>query len=96
MAAAERVRRQMALALDARSVPVVEKRGIRERGRLRVRRQGGEDRHVGLPRRKEDLSDPRPTVCCPVAPCFDERPCLHPAFFTSLEATVFRARLIRA
>ena len=51
---------------------------------------------MGLPRRKEDLSDPRPTVCCPVAPCFDERPCLHPAFFTSLEATVFRARLIRA
>ena len=36
------------------------------------------------------------TVCCPDAPCSDERPCLHLAFLTSREATVLRARLIRA
>jgi hypothetical protein len=35
-------------------------------------------------------------VCCPDAPCSDERPCLHLAFLTSREATVLRARLIRA
>jgi hypothetical protein len=35
-------------------------------------------------------------VCCPDAPCFDERPCPHLAFLTSREATVLRARLIRA
>ena len=35
-------------------------------------------------------------VCCPDAPCFEERPCLHLAFLTSREATVLRARLIRA
>jgi hypothetical protein len=35
-------------------------------------------------------------VCCPDAPCCDERPCLHLAFLTSREATVLRACLIRA
>jgi len=35
-------------------------------------------------------------VCCPDAPCSEERPCLHLAFFTRREATVLRARLIRA
>ena len=35
-------------------------------------------------------------VCCPDAPCSDERPCLHLAFLTSREATVLRACLIRA
>ena len=35
-------------------------------------------------------------VCCPDAPCFEERSCLHLAFLTSREATVLRARLIRA
>jgi hypothetical protein len=35
-------------------------------------------------------------ACCPDAPCFEERPCLHLASLTSREATVLRARPIRA
>ncbi len=61
MAAAERVRRQMAPVLDARFVPALRNAEF-ERGTVFVcDGKGEEDRHVDLPRRKEDLSDPRPT-----------------------------------